>query len=122
MSTEGYLLVRVSRPGAPHGSDAADETNAEDKPGICGHEAVAPSVHVQRARRDTDDTNAETSVHESIVQISSLEFWHAAILTGFAVEDEVDTNESCAEDTRTINESLPQIALGHGVAIGSLLV
>lgn len=71
---------------------------------------------------DSDDTNTEASVQERIVEVGALEGWHAAILTSLAVEDQVDAEEGCAEDTSAVEEALSHIALRERVGRDSLLV
>lgn len=104
-----------------HGSNAADKSNTKHKPRARGHEPKAPAVHVQCARRDTNHTNAKSSVHESVVEVCALKRRHAAILARLPVEDEIDADQRCAEDSGTIEEALSQVALRNRV-VCSLLV
>lgn len=106
---------------AIHGSDTADKTDTKNQPRVCSHQPEAPTIHVQCARCDTDNTNAETRVHECVVQVSPLEVGHTAILASFPVEDEVNSEQGGAKDTSAIDEPLSQITLGRWI-IGSLLV
>lgn len=115
------VLVRMRRASSVHGSQAAYEAYAQDEPWVRGHESVAPSVHVQGARGHADDADAETSVHECVVQVAALEVGHAAVLARLAVEDEVDAEQGGAEDAGAVDEALAEIALGHGI-VGSLLI
>lgn len=115
------VLVRMRRASSVHGSQAAYEAYAQDEPWVRGHESVAPSVHVQGARGHADDADAETSVHECVVQVAALEVGHAAVLARLAVEDEVDAEQGGAEDAGAVDEALAEIALGHRV-VGGLLV
>ena len=106
---------------AVHGANAANEADTKNQPRVRSHQPVAPSVHVQCARCKTDNTNAESSVHECVVQVAPLEIGHAAILAGFPVEDEVDAKQSGAKDAGAIDESLPQVTLSHWI-VGGLLI
>ena len=85
-----YSLLRAGSHSAVHGTNASNKTNTHDHPWVGRHEPERPAVHVQSARSNTDHTNAETSVHECVVEVGALEGWHATILTGLAVEDQVD--------------------------------
>lgn len=81
-------LLRRAHASSHHGTNGADKTNTKDQPGVGSHETVAPAICVKSASSDTDDADSETSVQESVVQVGALERRHAAIFSGFAVEDE----------------------------------
>ena len=81
-------LLRRTHASAHHGANRANKTDAENQPGVGSHETVAPTVCVKSASSDTDDADSEASVQESVVQVGAFEGRHAAIFSGFAVEDE----------------------------------
>ena len=85
-----YSLLGVGSHSAVHGCKASSETDSHDQPRIGSHEPKRPAVHVHSARSNTDDTNAEASVQECVVEVGALEGRHAAILSCLAVEDQVD--------------------------------
>ena len=60
---------------------------------------------MQGTGSDADDSEAETGVQEGVVQVSALEEWHTAILARFAVEDQVDGDESSTEDSCAVFSS-----------------
>jgi hypothetical protein len=73
MGVEGWMqensLLRRAHASTHHGTDGANKTDTENQPGVGSHEAVTPSVCVKGASSDTDDTDSETSVEESVVQV-----------------------------------------------------
>lgn len=85
---QGDSLLRRTHAGTHHGTDGANKADTKNQPGVGSHETVAPSVRVKSASSDTDDADAETSVQESVVQVGAFKWGHAAIFSGFAVEDE----------------------------------
>lgn len=52
---------------------------------------------MQGAGGDGDGAETEAGVQEGVVEVGALEGGHAAILAGFAVEDEVDGYEGAAD-------------------------
>ena len=61
---------------------------------------------------NADDADAQACVHECFVEELSLKGWHAAIFSGFAVEDEV-----CGEDCTANDGSAVEEALGYGGSV-----
>lgn len=86
----GHLLARVCGHGPIHGSNAADQAHTKHEPWVCAHEPKGPSVHMQCPCGNANNTNSESSVHESVVEVFALEWWHAAVLASLPVENEVD--------------------------------
>jgi hypothetical protein len=132
------LLLRRAHASAHHGTDGANKTDTENQPGVGSHETVAPSVCVKGASSDTDDTNSETSVQESVVQVGAFEWRHATIFSGFAVEDEagtesaflsvvqiwshsLDGKKSTTEDGTAIEKALGEVSRGGRVGECGLL-
>jgi hypothetical protein len=131
-------LLRRAHASTHHGTDRANKTNTENQPGVGSHEAVTPSVCVKGASSDTDDTNSETSVEKSVVQVGAFEWRHAAIFSGFAVEDEartesaflsvihswshsLDGEKSTTEDGTAIEKALSEVSRGGRVGERGLL-
>lgn len=85
------ILIRASSHAAVHGADRPHEAKAKNKPRVRRHEPVAPSIEVQSASRQSNDTNAEASVQESVVQVAALVGRHTAIFAGLTVEDSEKT-------------------------------
>lgn len=83
-------LLRRAHARSHHGTNRSNETDTEDQPGVCRHQAVGPAVGVKSARGDTDDADTQAGVEEGVIQVGSLVRGHAAILSCFAVEDQVD--------------------------------
>jgi hypothetical protein len=81
-------LLRRTHASTHHGTDRTNKTDTENQPGVGSHETVTPSVCVKGASSNTDDSNTETSVEESVVQVGAFERRHTAIFSGFAIEDE----------------------------------
>ncbi len=65
---------------------------------------------MQCARRDTYDPEPHPRVQEGLVQVAALERWHAAIFSGFAVEEQVGANQGGADQSRADDELLSEIA------------
>ncbi len=61
-------------------------------------------------RRDSDDADSKSSVHESLIQVFSFEKRHATILPRFPVEDKIRCDNSASEDSSAIQELLCEIA------------
>jgi hypothetical protein len=116
-----YLLFRPGGHCAVHGTDAAHQSNTEHQPRVCTHQSKAPSVHVQSACRHANDSDAQSRVHKRVVEIAPFEVGHAAIFAGFAVEDEVDTQERRTKDASAVEHALAHIALRNRI-VGRLLV
>jgi hypothetical protein len=93
---------------------------------------------VKGASSDTDDADSQTSVKESVVQVGAFEWRHAAIFSGFAVEDEagtesallsvvqswscsLDGKKSTTEDGTAIEKALGEVSRGGRVGEGGLL-
>jgi hypothetical protein len=89
-------LLRRTHASTHHGTDRTNKTDTENQPGVGSHETVTPSVCVKGASSNTDDSNTETSVEESVVQVGAFERRHTAIFSGFAVEDEAGVQVSVA--------------------------
>jgi hypothetical protein len=87
-------LLRRTHASTHHGTDGTNKTDTENQPGVGSHKTVTPSVCVEGASSDTDDSNTETSVEESVVQVGAFKWRHAAIFSGFAVEDEAITESA----------------------------
>jgi hypothetical protein len=85
---QGNSLLRRAHASTHHGTDRTNKTNTKNQPGVGSHETVTPSVCVKGASSYTDDSNTETSVEESVVQVGAFKRRHAAIFSGFTVEDE----------------------------------
>jgi hypothetical protein len=132
------LLLRRAHASAHHGTDGANKTDTENQPGVGSHETITPSVCVKGASSDTDDTNSEASVEESVVQVGAFEWRHAAIFSGFAVEDEavvksaflsvvqiwsrsLDGKKSTTEDGTAIEKALGEVSRGGRVGEDGLL-
>ena len=79
---------------------------------------------MKTASCDADDSNAEASVQEGLIEIFSLKGRHAAIFTSLTIEDEVCGNNGSAHDGCTIYQSLCKVSssLLIGWLIGRLLV
>ncbi len=109
------LLVRIDRSCSNHGTEAESQTTDGHGPGTCNHQSVNESSLNHLSRGQTDDTNTQTSVQKRRIQVGSLVGRHAAIFSGFAVEDEVDGDDSTTEDSTTCQKSLEQLApIGTG--------
>ena len=108
------LLAWISRSATPHSTDAADQTHTQHKPRISSHQPITPSVHVQSAGSDTNDSYTESSMQKGIIQVSAFIFRHAAIFPHLAIEHEVDADQRGAEDTRSIEQTLPQFWIRIG--------
>lgn len=65
---------------------------------------------MQCARRDADDPQAHPRVQEGLVQVAPLERRHAAIFSGFAVEEQVGADQGRANQSRADDELLSEIA------------
>lgn len=111
-----YSLVRRSVQSAIHGSNATNQTETNDNPRVHGHKAVGPSVHVQSSSSNTDNTNSESSVQESVVQEASFVRRHAAVLSRLTVEDEVRRQDSSTNDGGSVEQSLGDVATAVGVS------
>ena len=81
-------LLRRTHASTHHCADGSNKTNTKNQPGVGSHETVTPAVCVKGASSNTNDTNTETSVEESVVQVGAFEWRHTAIFSGFTVEDE----------------------------------
>jgi hypothetical protein len=131
-------LLRRAHASTHHGTDGANKTDTENQPRVGSHETVTPSVCVKGASSNTDDTNSETSVQESVVQVGAFKWRHAAIFSGFAVEDEavtesalllvvqiwshsLDGKKSTTEDGTAIEKALGEVSRGGRVGEGGLL-
>lgn len=105
------LLVRRSVEGSIHRADAANQADTKDEPRVHGHETIRPSVGVQGARSNTDDTESKASVHESFVQEAPLVSGHSAIFAGLTVEDEVRSQDGTTNDGSTVQQLLSEVTL-----------
>lgn len=65
---------------------------------------------MQSSSGDTDDTNTKTSVHEGVIEVAALVRRHATILSCLAVEDHVRSQHGPADNGRTVQETLGEIA------------
>ena len=65
---------------------------------------------MQSPSSDTDDTNTKSSVQERLVQEAALKRGHAAIFSGFAVEDQVRCKDSTTDDGRSVKQLLSKVA------------
>ena len=64
-----YLLAWVSCSRSHHCANTKSKTTDHDNPRVGGHEPVCKAALEHGSGREADDTNPQTSVHESIVQI-----------------------------------------------------
>lgn len=108
---KGDLLIRGGVESSIHCANAADQTDTEDEPRVRGHKAVRPSVGVQGARSQTDNTKTKASVHKSLIQEAPLVSGHCAILTGLTVEDEVGSQNGTTNDGSTVQQLLGEVTL-----------
>lgn len=70
---------------------------------------------MQCACGHTNDADAQSSVQKRLIEIGAFVWWHAAIFTSLAVEDQVDCKECTTEDGAAIDEALGQVALCDGI-------
>ena len=77
---------------------------------------------MKSASSNTDDADTETSVQESVVQVGAFKGRHAAIFSGFAVEDEVDGKQGTTENSTAIDEALGEVSRGSRVGEGRWLL
>ena len=56
------LLVRVDGSRPNHCAEAESQATDGDSPGVCDHQSVDESSVDHLSRRQTDDTNTQTSV------------------------------------------------------------
>lgn len=94
-----------------HGPNTPYKANTEHKPWVSSHQPLTPPVGMQRPGRDGDDSDAKACVHESVVEIRALERRHAAIISRFAVEDQINSNQGAAEDAGAVKQTLTGVAL-----------
>lgn len=105
------LLIRGSVESAVHGSDAANETHAHDEPRVHSHKTIRPATHVEGASSNTNYTDTKTSVHKSLIQEAPLVSGHTAILSRFAVEDEVGCQNCTTNNGSAIYQFLGQVTI-----------
>lgn len=60
-------------------------------------------------------------MQEGVIEIFAFKWWHAAVLSGLSVEDEVDGKKRSTENGSTIKKALAHVALSYGI-VSSLLV
>ena len=72
---------------------------------------------MKRAGSNTNDTNAQSSMQEGLIEIAPLVQRHSAIFSRFAVKDQVRDRNGAADDGGAIEQFLRQIprALSHAV-------
>jgi hypothetical protein len=116
------LLLGVGGHATVHGADAADETDAHNKPRVGAHQAEAPSAGMQLACCNPDDANAEAGVKEGVVQVGALVRGHTAVLTRLPVEDQVDGQQRATKQGAAVEQPLRRIALCYGVDHGRSLL
>jgi hypothetical protein len=88
-----YLLAWVSCSRTQHRSNAETETSDHNDPGVRSHQSIDKAALEHSPRRQANDANAQTSVHECIIQVGPFERRHTTIFASFPVEHEVDCLE-----------------------------
>lgn len=92
------LLVRLNSSGSEHSTKAEREPTDSDDPGVCHHQPVdKPALH-HLSRRQGNNTDTQSRVHERLVEVAPLERWHPAIFAGLTVKDGVDGDNRTAKD------------------------
>lgn len=95
-----------------HGSKAGSETNTDNQPRVRGHQPITPATGVQSPSRQTNDTDTQSGVHESLVEVFSFVRGHTAIFARFPVEDQVRGKDCTTHQSGAVEKSLCQIAAG----------
>lgn len=111
------LLVRRSVESSIHRADASDQADTKHEPRVHGHEAIRPSVGVQGACSNTDDTKSKASVHKSLIQEAPLVSGHTPIFTGLTVENEVRSQDGTTDDGSTVQQLLGEVTLRDVVCL-----
>lgn len=112
-----YLLVRRSVESAVHGTNAGNQTETGHSPRVGSHQTERPAVGVQRSRGNCNDTDSQTGVQESVIQVAPFVRRHSAILSRFAVEDQVRSDDCSSDDGSSVEQSLSKVAtLGDAVS------
>lgn len=98
-----------------HRTERSNKTNTENKPWVRTHQPVRPTVHVESASGNSNDSDSQSGVQESVIQIASLKWWHSSIFSRLAVEDQVDGKQRSSKDCAAIQQALGNIALRERV-------
>lgn len=98
-----------------HRADAGRKSQPNDQPRVRSHESITPAGSVQSPRSEGDDTDAQASVHEGLVQVFTLIHRHSTIFTRLSVEDQVCGNDGSTNQSTAIEKSLRQVSTGSRV-------
>lgn len=110
-----HVVLRRRGVASHHRTKRSHETNTENKPWIRTHQPVRPTVHMESASGNSDDSDSQSGVQESVIQITSLKWWHSSIFSCFAVEDQVDGKQRSSKDCAAVQQALGDIALREWV-------
>lgn len=117
---EENVLVRVNGASSKHGTERESETTDADNPGVGGHETIGEARLEHLVSRQTDDADAESSVHEGLVEVRAFESGHAAVGASLPVEHELQSNPGAADHGAADEELAHQqaiVLLGLGVRL-----
>jgi hypothetical protein len=117
-----YLLVGVNHASSDHGAEAGSQATDGHDPGVRHHDAVDKAALDHLARRQADDADAQTRVHEGLVEVGALEQGHAAVLTRLAVEHDVHGDQGAAKDGTAREQAAAHRGRVGGLLLGARLV
>lgn len=130
--------------GPHHGTNRGNEADTHHEPRVRRHQPVRPARPVKCICSNADDSDSETGVQKSIIEVRSFIRRHATVLASLAVEDHVDRNKRatkygaayrivsllcsllslsiCRRFAPTVDQSLCEVALCERVGWGGRLV
>lgn len=105
------IVIWIRSTGSHHSSERESKTTDHDNPWVGSHQSINEAGLVNGPGSNTDNSNSQSSVQECLVEVCALEQWHATILAGLAVEDNVDGEKRSTEDGASVEHTLEEGAL-----------
>ena len=105
------VLVGLNSASSHHGTERESETTDSDNPRVGSHETIGETRLEHLVGGQTDDADAESSVHKRLVEVRALESGHAAISASLAVGHELKSNPGAADHGATDEKLAHQQAI-----------
>lgn len=104
------VLVRINSASGKHGTERESETTDSDNPRVGNHQTISEAGLEHLVGRQTDDADAESSVHKGLVEVGALVRGHAAVRASLPVEHELQSNPGAADHGAAVQELAHQQA------------
>ena len=115
------ILVGIDGAGSNHATEAESKTTKTNNPRVRDHDTVNEAAGDHLVGREADDTNTETKVSETLVQVLAL-VGRDSSFSRLAVEHGLDGNPGAADDGTADQHLLDQLAAVGLCGILALLV